>query len=520
MRSIFWIDPLQSKLTIYLLATWWKVLLRVFVRSSSVQAHDLSACNMVESVVESVCSWLEGADNILEGMDVCAEAEIPESQAAQVAPVGVLQAEIPKQQGAQVLSPVEPPAQGRLDVNSQDTSDVVSHDASPQMQCPTKSSVTSLPADIRQQVASILTGRNLEEVTLHDVRKALEADKKNANHSFTQPRTSDELTQIVKELTEEMQRQQKPKTKKKRLRKERNAARQLAKKREADEQAQKQKKEQEKEKKKHARHAQKRNTAQQALEKKPQNDADHAPKKGKHKAKKKAGAKQDAQPQPKKKAKVQEEEPADEDEEDERTKKKKRRQHLSATVRARHGDDAFGKIKGMISDMLKQFERDAVAAVDLQEWCVKEVADSIAKKEAAEVLFQKLSDKFDSVKLSSAKPVPPKDATIPPVPPKEATIPPAESMHAMHGQQPMMPMQLQNMNGQQPMMMPMQMQGMNGQQPMMMPMQNMQGMQPQQCTTMMPQNLCAFEHLRNEMRSHEYWKLLATWKLLSHPGGC
>merc|ERR1719506_1422174 len=74
---------------------------------------------------------------------------------------------------------------------------------------------------------------------------------------------------------------------------------------------------------------------------------------------------------------------------------------LGSAVRLNHGADVFAKIKGMISDMIEKLEQEAAEAAELKEWCDKEIAESTAKEEEADALFQKLTTKFDKASARS-----------------------------------------------------------------------------------------------------------------------
>jgi len=68
---------------------------------------------------------------------------------------------------------------------------------------------------------------------------------------------------------------------------------------------------------------------------------------------------------------------------------------LGSAIRLNHGADVFAKIKGMISDMIEKLEQEQAEAAELKQWCDKEIAESTAKKEEADALFEKLSTKFN-----------------------------------------------------------------------------------------------------------------------------
>merc|ERR1719329_374196 len=61
------------------------------------------------------------------------------------------------------------------------------------------------------------------------------------------------------------------------------------------------------------------------------------------------------------------------------------------------------KIKGMIGDMIAKLEQEAAEAAELKEWCDKEIAESTAKKDDSQALFDKLSTKLDTASAQSKK---------------------------------------------------------------------------------------------------------------------
>jgi len=67
------------------------------------------------------------------------------------------------------------------------------------------------------------------------------------------------------------------------------------------------------------------------------------------------------------------------------------------------GGDPFGKIKGLITDMIAKLEKEADDAADLKGWCDKEIAESKAKKEDATAENEKLTTKIDSAIANSKK---------------------------------------------------------------------------------------------------------------------
>jgi len=67
------------------------------------------------------------------------------------------------------------------------------------------------------------------------------------------------------------------------------------------------------------------------------------------------------------------------------------------------GGDAFGKIKGLITDMISKLEKEADDAADLKGWCDKEIAESNAKKEDTTAENEKLTTKIDGALANSKK---------------------------------------------------------------------------------------------------------------------
>merc|ERR1740138_128542 len=69
-----------------------------------------------------------------------------------------------------------------------------------------------------------------------------------------------------------------------------------------------------------------------------------------------------------------------------------------------HGSgDVFGKIKGLISDMIAKLENDSSAEADKKAYCDKELAESNAKNEDKTAEISKLSAKIDQMTSKSAK---------------------------------------------------------------------------------------------------------------------
>jgi len=76
---------------------------------------------------------------------------------------------------------------------------------------------------------------------------------------------------------------------------------------------------------------------------------------------------------------------------------------LGSAIRLNHGADVFAKIKGMISDMIEKLEQEQAEAAELKQWCDKEIAESTAKKEEADALFEKLTTKHDQATSKSTQ---------------------------------------------------------------------------------------------------------------------
>merc|ERR1719174_643562 len=69
-----------------------------------------------------------------------------------------------------------------------------------------------------------------------------------------------------------------------------------------------------------------------------------------------------------------------------------------------HGSgDVFGKIKGLISDMISKLEDDSSADADKKAYCDKEISESNVKHEDKTAEISKLSAKIDQTTAKSAK---------------------------------------------------------------------------------------------------------------------
>merc|ERR1712242_361803 len=67
------------------------------------------------------------------------------------------------------------------------------------------------------------------------------------------------------------------------------------------------------------------------------------------------------------------------------------------------GGDVFGKVKGLIADMIDRLESEAQADATHKAYCDKELSESNAKKDDKTAEISKLTSKIDQMTARSAK---------------------------------------------------------------------------------------------------------------------
>ena len=76
-------------------------------------------------------------------------------------------------------------------------------------------------------------------------------------------------------------------------------------------------------------------------------------------------------------------------------------QLASRMASAMRGDDPFGKVKGLISDMISRLEDEAAAGATENAYCDKEISETEAKKSDKETEVEKLTTKIDQMTAQS-----------------------------------------------------------------------------------------------------------------------
>merc|ERR1719238_549461 len=76
---------------------------------------------------------------------------------------------------------------------------------------------------------------------------------------------------------------------------------------------------------------------------------------------------------------------------------------IVTAMRGKHSADIFGKVKGLISDMIEKLLKEAEEDATEKAFCDKEMAETEQKKSDKEATVEKLSTQIDSQNAKSAK---------------------------------------------------------------------------------------------------------------------
>merc|ERR1719162_1660499 len=79
------------------------------------------------------------------------------------------------------------------------------------------------------------------------------------------------------------------------------------------------------------------------------------------------------------------------------------RMAAAARMGAAAGEDPFAKVKGLISEMIAQLEKEAAEEAGHKAYCDKEMSETKAKKEELSDEIDKLSTKIDQKSAQAAK---------------------------------------------------------------------------------------------------------------------